>query len=374
VAAEPNESLDYGGNWRASTYIHGSPGEADPDPPDTVLLNEIMAHTDFADPAYPEYDSNDWIEIYNPTVSPVILDGDWYLSDDLDNLAKWSISPATTVSPLGRISFDEVSDFHHPIDQGFGLDKAGESVFLSYLPGTIEDRVVDCIGFQGQEGGVSLGRCPDGDRYWYPMDPSRGATNVSKIQDVVINEFMFHPPEDPIENTALEYIKLHNPTAADINLWNPDIPNGAWRITGGVDYVFPPGTTILPNSSLLVLSFDPEDPAAMAEFTSAYELESITCTVVGPYTGNLSNKGECISLERPQASDDPAAPDDISWVIVDEVIYFDRDPWTTYADGTGLSLVRAPGDRSGNDPENWSAFTPSPGSDLWLAVEMWRMY
>ena len=39
-------SLDYGGNWRASTYYEGSPGVEDPSPNSPLVINEVTAHTD----------------------------------------------------------------------------------------------------------------------------------------------------------------------------------------------------------------------------------------------------------------------------------------------------------------------------------------
>ncbi|MHC4364653.1 MAG: CotH kinase family protein, partial [Planctomycetota bacterium] len=77
IAGQVDGSLKYGGNWRASTYMHGSAGAGDPTVAATVVLNEIMAHTDYNSPPY---DSNDWIELYNTTGSTVNLTSDWYLS------------------------------------------------------------------------------------------------------------------------------------------------------------------------------------------------------------------------------------------------------------------------------------------------------
>ena len=44
-------------------------------------------------------DNEDWVELYNPTASPVDLTG-WYLSDKASNLLKWQI-PSGTVPANG---------------------------------------------------------------------------------------------------------------------------------------------------------------------------------------------------------------------------------------------------------------------------------
>ena len=165
---EERGSLDYGGNWRASTYIGGSPGVADPVPDETVLLNEITAHTDTGQP--PPFESNDQIELYNPTASNIILTG-WHLSDDLNEPNKWAIPNGTVVPAHGFVLFDE-DDFHPGRVTGFGLGKAGEEVLLS-APG----RVVDTLRFKGQFAGVSLGRYPDGSPHWLTTLPTPGQTN-----------------------------------------------------------------------------------------------------------------------------------------------------------------------------------------------------
>jgi len=357
IPTEPQGSLDYGGNWRHSAFMTGSPGQDDPEIPASVVLNEIMAHTDYVNPAHPEHDSDDWIELYNKGASTVGLSG-WYLSDDKDEPTKWAI-PSMNIGSGGRVSFNEVDDFHNPITIGFGLDKAGEEVLLSYLPGTSEDRVVDYVRFQGEENFVSLGRYPDGGDYWLHQPPSRDLSNNTGILDIVIDEIMYHPM-DPAE----EYVELYNPTSARIYLEND---TGAWRLddedTQG--YVFAAGTYIDPGRRLVIVGFDPvAEMARFNEFLSAYNAGRLTpgTQIVGPMPGNLSNGGERISLKRPQAPDIPGDP--VSWVIVDEVIYSDVPPWSAEADGTGLALQRiyADEEHSGNDPANWRIDSPTPGS------------
>jgi hypothetical protein len=355
LPGQPAGSLNYGGNWRASAYIGGSPGRDDPEPATNIVLNEIMAHTTCANPQYPEYESNDWIELYNAGDTSTNLHN-WYLSDDTDELKKWPI-PAVEIAAHSRLSFDEITGFHNPLTSGFGLNKAGEEVILSYLAGTAKDRVVDCARFKGQENLVSYGRYPDGGAYWLHMPASRDSANTKPLSHVVIDELMYHPAD-----VNDEYIELYNPTGRHIVLENAA---GSWRLDGGVDYTFPAGAALPAGGRLIVVNFDPHaETARLSNFAAAYGTRPLTpgVHIVGPWSGNLSNRGESVALEKPEPPDQPG--DLRSWIIVDEVIYGDVLPWPQAADGTGEALQRvsAEGSRSGNDPANWHATLPTPGN------------
>jgi len=357
VINEPAGSLNYSGNWRASTYIGGSPGMDNPEPQASVVLNEIMAHTDFSDPQYPQHDSDDWIELYNTTAESINLNH-WYLSDDIGELKKWAI-PAIEIAGHSFISFDEVTGFHNPVNSGFGLNKAGEQVILSYLPGTSEDRVVDSVRFKGQLIDASLGRYPDGETFWLQMTPSRDLANDNPALSIMIDELMYHPADE----ADAEYIELYNPTASRIYLENSE---GSWRLDGGVDYTFEANISIPAGGRLIVVGFDPyAESDLLAAFIAAYNTGSLTAGVdiTGPWSGNLSNASERLSLEMPQAADLPGDP--VSRVIVDEVTYADVSPWPEAADGSGEVLQRIFSDQyhSGNDPDNWRAASPSPGNN-----------
>ncbi len=349
VTAEPDGSLDYGRNWRASARIHGSPGFSDPLLPAGVVINEIMAHTDYASPPH---DSNDWIELYNAGDIALDLGSDWYLSDNVEQRKKWPL-PALRLQPGARVAFDEITGFHNPITAGFGLDKAGEQVVLSYLPGNGQDRIVDCVRFKSQENEISLGRLSDGSDDWYRLRPSRNLPNTGPISDIIVSEFAYKHQGLSLEG---EFIELYNPTDSPIALANTA---GSWRFSDSVSFTFPAGTIIQSHSRLLVVGFDPAGcPNCLAVFQTRYNTPQLTpgVDIVGPWQGALPDHVGVISLERPQEPD--IVGDNISWILVDEVIYFGLSPWPLVSEDRALQ--RKPELLDGNNPAAWYTALPTP--------------
>ena len=351
---------DYPGNWKSGSRIGGTPGQLNVLLASPLLLNEVAAHTDYNNPLSPEYDSNDWIEIRNTGTSPYQLGDGWYLSDDPLDLTKWNIPPETTLSGNAVIAFDEVDGFHSPIASGFGLNKAGEQLFLSHILGDQSDRVIDAVSFKGQENGWSLGRDTAGNDWWYALDnPTRDGANAVPPAQPVISEVMFHPTPtvEGEDNSTDEFIELHNPTGAAVLVENSE---GPWRLNGGVKFDFPSGINLLVDERILMVNFDPTDVISSNAFVAAYNLSEPIPRMFGPYSGKLGNNSDRIALERPQAPDLPG--DSVSWVIVDEMIYADDLPWASKAaDGLGGSLHRLDVIGHGSDPDNWIAASPNPG-------------
>ena len=349
-------SLSYGFNWRASSYMDGSPAADDAQLDATVMVNEICAHTDVTG-----YESNDWIELLNAGSSSVNL-SDWYLSDDEDELAKWNIGNVT-IGAGELISFDEINDFHKPDMSGFGLSKAGEKLILSYLPESGAQRIVNYIEFEGQERvtesdeQLSWGRYPDGNKWFFTTLASRDSSNSEVVEHVVIREIMYHHWQDL---DILEYVMIENPTASSVSMSSE---GGQWELTGDADYAFPVGSSIGANSRILVVSFDPTDLGLLQEFMSAYNLNGLTANVdvFGPWSGDLSNATAKVAIEKPLL---PDAPDpEIPWVLIDRVWYFDQSPWPELADGRGKALRRltTEADLSSTDASTWHAATPHLG-------------
>jgi len=345
------------GNWRASAFLKGSPGSEDRQLLAGPVVNEIMANTDFSDPAFPGYDSNDWIEIANLGASSFSW-ANCYLSDDPANLKKWPI-PAGSIAPGALVTFDETTGFHSPITSGFGLDQAGEKVFLSYLPGNSLDRVIDAVKFKGQSPATSWMRTTNG--FWRPGTPTRGAANAPAPQSLVISEIMYHPPpsaSQPTDNTSDEYVEIYNPTASTISLFDNF---GAWRIDGGINFQFPANTTLASQATLLLVNFNPTTVASSNAFRAKYNLPA-GVKMLGPYSGKLGNDSDRIAIERPEPPETIGDP--YAWVVIDEVTYGNRPLWPLDADGSGASLHRISVSATGNDPASWQSAAPDPGSVL----------
>ena len=351
--------LDYSGNWRASAFMDGSPGTADPAPIQSVVINEVTAHTDTGQP--PPNDSDDWIELHNP-LSVAVDIGGWWLSDGDNDLMIYQIPTGTVMLAGEFLKLSENLHFHtNRLDgSGFGLDKAGERVYLTAMPGAPSNRVVDAVRFKAQENGPSLGRYPNGTGPWYTLVPTPAASNAMPGSHVLISQIMYHPEPtlaNPENNTNDEYIEIYNPLGVPAPLWTNA---GPWRIDGGIGYTFPSNTTLAAGERLMVVSFDPvADIGARDAFFDHYALTNGQVELLGPYSGQLDNQGDRVALERPLEADPPDTR--VSWVIVDEVIYFDSSPWASGADAGGGPLFRTEPAGHGNEPANW-ALEP-PGMD-----------
>jgi hypothetical protein len=129
-----------------------------------VLINEVMHSNDFT-AKDDDGDSQDWIELYNPTNDPVDLTG-WHLSDKWTNPTKWTF-PSGTVIGSGRFLVIWASGKNRgsaasgDIHNNFSLaNNPAEPVVLSNPQGVNVDsyRVDDTAWFGNQQPDVSFGR------------------------------------------------------------------------------------------------------------------------------------------------------------------------------------------------------------------------
>ena len=174
---------------------------------------------------------------------------------------------------------------------------------------------------------------------------------------IVISEIMYHPIEEPefdkngkpmldLTEDIHEFIELHNLSKNAVSLNN-------WRISGGIDYAFPQGTSI-GSGEFLVLAKNPNRLATIKEY------DLIQKKIVGPYEGTLSNNGERLRVENSSGDTE------------DSVNYSAQFPWPIGADSIGAgpkwtgidpmnfqyrgsSLERINFSLPGDNPNNWVA-------------------
>ena len=350
-------------SWRSSTEWAGSPGRPGGGPAG-VVINEVLTHTDA--PITPP----DSIELLNVSTEAIDISG-WYLGDSTEATAKFQIPADTILGPGEFILFDE-GDFNptpnNPGPNDFRLDAAlGDYVWLTESSNGVDiDRIIDAIQFGAAPNSESFGRAPDGSGRLTPMSRlSLGCGNpYPRVGPVVISEVQFNPPDpsaaalaiDPnIDSGDLEFIEMHNPTGQPVDMTE-------WRIRGGVDFDFAPGTILDSQESWIVIPFNPDNidnADRLAAFRAHYGLAGVE-TILGGYGGSLSNSEDRVVLQWP---DEPPmdGPDVIPRLLQDEVIYDDLAPWPTAADGDGPSLHRRAPVFYGNDVNSWQAATATPG-------------
>jgi PKD repeat protein len=142
------------------------------------------------------------------------------------------------------------------------------------------------------------------------------------LPNIVITEIMYNPPESG--DDSLEFLEFYNNSAETISMDN-------FTISQGVEYTFPSGIEIMPDTFLLVA----KDSVAMM---ATFGVEALQWT-----SGSLSNGGEGVELK-----------DDFDYVV-DYVPYDDYLPWDTLADGFGPSLTLCNPDADNTIAENWRA-------------------
>lgn len=151
-----------------------------------------------------------------------------------------------------------------------------------------------------------------------PVGPSSRRTGLA------ITEIMYHPT-NRTDGRNLEFIEIFNSEAEPQNL-------SGYRLSGAVDYTFPPGTTLAARSYLVVA-------AAPADVQTVYGISNVT----GPFTNNLPNSSGVVRLRN-----------SLNAVLL-EVEYSDAPPWPLAADGAGHSLVLARPSYGEGDVRAWAA-------------------
>ena len=329
--------------YRASTQAGGSPGANDPASTiPAIVINEVLTSS-----TLPDVDA---IELHNPSASPADVSG-WYLTDD--DTFPWKYRfPAGSVIPAGGFLVVDEAQFNPTpgVGASFALSSLGDDVYL--FSGNANAELTGYThGFQfgGAQTGVSFGRYVNsaGDEQFPALvTRSFGSANGSpRVGPVVVNEIHYNPAPG-----GDEFVELLNISSSTVSLFDPAFPTNRWSVNG-FGYVFPQGAVLAPGQLLVVVAGDPEI------FRTKYSVPQ-SVGIFGPVTGSLQDNGERIELLAPDAPTTNGTP----FYAVDTIRYNDRLPWLPVADGAGASLQRLVAAAYGNEPANWTAAVPTPGT------------
>ncbi len=364
-----------------------TPGASNLRPLPDIVINEVLTHTD------PPLE--DAIELYNPTMASIDISG-WYLSDSKGDPFRFRIPDGTVIASGGFVVFYENQfnpDGGRP--PSFALSSAhGDDVFLftADSAGNLTGYRTS-VKFGAAENPVSFGRYNTSvktdftamsQRTFGVDSPSslaefrtgKGLSNAyPKVGPIVINEIHYHPPDvitpgATNDNTLDEFIELQNITATNVPLYHINFPTNKWRLRDAVDFTFPDAFVMSPAAFVLIVNFDPATNATqLAAFRTKFSVPA-GVQILGPYGGKLDNGGESVELVKPDAPQLLGLPDAgfVPSILVDRVEYSDSGPWSSLADGIGNSLQRRAAAQYGNDPVNWFAGQPTPGSSNGLAA------
>ena len=307
-----------------------------------VVINEVLSSS-----TLPLKDS---IELLNTTGTNIDISG-WYLSDDPSLPQKFRIPVGSPLLP-GEFRVFTEDDFNPTPGLGvsFGLSSFGDDVYLFSADATGElTGYSDGFTFGAAQDGVSFGRYLNSiGEEQLPLQISRtfGTANSGpRVGLIVISEINYHP-----RNTNDEFLELRNVSGSTVNLFDPAHQTNTWRLNG-LGFSFPQSITLDSGSSIL-LTFD-EAAAFRARFNVPAAVQIFQYLNAG-----LQDSGENLELEAP----DIPTTNGIPYYAVDTVRYNDRAPWPVAADGAGASLQRIIPDAYGNDPINWLAAAPTPGT------------
>ncbi len=153
----------------------------------------------------------------------------------------------------------------------------------------------------------------------------------SRRSGLVVSEVMYQPMERT-DGRDLEFVELMNTDAIPIEI-------GGFRLSGSVDYEFPPGMSLAPGAWLVVAKV-PEDMAAVYG----------DLPMVGGYEGSLPNGGGVVRVRDRQDA------------ILLEARYEAQMPWPIAAAGAGHSLVLARASYGERSALAWSASNALGGS------------
>jgi hypothetical protein len=241
--------------------------------PDQVVINEWLATSGIV------YD-NDFLELYNPGVLPVLLEGMMISDDPNHRPGRHTVGPLSFIEAGGFVKFIADDDESQgPNHLNFNLSKLLEQVGLFNSSGVEIDRVQ----FSNAMDNTSAGRMTDGNLLFADFSlPTPGFSNGTDLgaealilQNLRITELMYNPPG----GSNWEFIRVENVGTEAIGLGNVEFDQG-------IDFHFPD------------VALSPGEGAYIVRDTASFIAHNGGgLTILGEYEGKLDNGGERLRLE-----------------------------------------------------------------------------
>ncbi|MBD3295940.1 MAG: S8 family serine peptidase, partial [Candidatus Omnitrophica bacterium] len=325
----------------------------------SIVINEIV-HSGAQKAPDEDGETQDWIELYNPTGGNVNLDG-MYLSDESTNLYKWAL-PDVVIGPgdylLVFASSKDRTDPAGDLHTNFNLSSGDPVLLVSENDGLIDE--VTSSQSSSIPSDHSLGRLPDGSGDFTALSvagPGRPNIDPSDpFPGIVINEVMAS------NDSILEYpagsgqypdwIELYNPGSAGVDIKDYTIygDDNAW--------VFAQSQVIPAGGYLIVYANDADiqdPPQTDFKIGSGGEtvtlkddlgntIDQVVCPAMvgdesyGRFPDGSTNLEYMSSTPTPgavnQSASYPANPD-AQYIVVNEVVSSNGDTLYDYQGDTG---------------------------------------
>jgi len=335
VLAFPSQGERNPRAWKASSLIGGTPGvieRAAPENEATLVLNELCLH--HPDPA------SRFVEVWNRSESAIDPTGYWILIDP--HSPPYQIAPQPVIPPGGFRAFH-------------GLPGT-TSRTLVLLENRERTRIEDAVRVELGDVADTLSRFPDGvGPLGFSVSPTPGQRNSPHVvEDVVINEVMYHPISGDDDD---EYLELLNRGTDTVSL-------DAWRLEGTIRFTFPSGSKLSPGGMVVVA----KNRERILENYQGIDPSQ----VVGGFSGSLRRGFPQVRLIRPRTFS-RTGPTGISQQVtiekvVNEFEWGEGGQWGRWADGGGSSLELMDPRGSNQRAGHW-ADSDETGKGTWTQLE-----
>jgi regulation of enolase protein 1 (concanavalin A-like superfamily) len=258
----------------------------------------------------------DWIELHAPGNSPV-------------SAAGLKFSPTRSLTNTVALSGSIPAGGYVSFPVTLAIDENGD-IDLFLIQGST---VIDSARLDRDRGEEGFQSYPVGQEWFGGMGHTQDAPNnpSARQTSIVINEIMYDAPSD--QGTA-EYIELFNRGSESVDL-------SGWKISDGVKFDFPTGTTLAAGSYLVIAA----DSNCLAGAHPGLAM-------IGDWEGGLRDGGELLRIEDQNGN------------LVDEVDYLPGGDWPNLADGDGSSMELRHPDMDNNVATAWADSDESQKSTL----------